>query len=108
MNIETVIQAILDIKGLNVVRFALRPHDLVDDVVLVTAQNSVHLGAVVDAIEKTLKGTEIRSRLSGNTDSGWMIFDAGFFIVHVLLDNVREMYELDQLFSQRGGVAYHH
>lgn len=108
MNIETIIQALLDIKSSNVVRYALRPHDLVDDVILVTAQNSVHLGAIVDATDKALGKTRESSRLSGRPESGWMIFDGGSFIVHVLVDDVREMYELDMLFSQRGGIAYHH
>ena len=108
MNIETIIQALLDIKGTHVVRYALRPHDLVDDVILVTAQNSVHLGAIVDTTDKTLGKNREASRLSGRPESGWMIFDGSSFSVHVLLDNVREMYELDRLFSERGGVAYHH
>jgi len=108
VNIETVIHAIQEIKGLNVVRFALQAHDLVDDMILVTAQNSVHLGAIVQAAQKVLGKSDGPTRLSGKPESGWMIFDGGFFILHVMIADVREMYDLDQLFMYRGGVAYHH
>jgi len=108
VNIETVIQAVLEIKTLNVIRYSLPAHDLVDDVILATVQNSVHLGATVQAAQKVLGKSDGSTRLSGKPESGWMIFDGGFFILHVMLADVRELYDLDQLFMHRGGVAFHH
>jgi ribosomal silencing factor RsfS len=108
VTIETVIHAILEVKSLNVVRFALPAHDLVDDVILATAQNSVHLNAVVQAAQKVLGKSDSGTRLSGKPESGWMIFDGGSFVLHVLIADVRELYDLDHLFMHRGGVAYHH
>jgi ribosomal silencing factor RsfS len=108
MTIETVIEALLEVKSLNVVRYALPEHDLVDDVIVATAQNSVHLRAVVETTHKVVGKTEGTSRLSGRPESGWLIFDGGSFILHVLTSDIRELYDLDHLFMHRGGVAYHH
>ncbi len=56
MTIETVIEALLEVKSLNVVPLcALPEHDLVDDVIVATAQNSVHLRAVVETTQGSWK-----------------------------------------------------
>lgn len=106
MSVETLVKSLLDMKGVHVVRFEMHSRELLDEVILVSAQNTVHLNALVDATEKHF-GKNAAYRLSGKPESGWMVVDGGATVIHVLLETIRLSYELDTLFSKRG-IAYHH
>lgn len=87
---------------------------LADAVVVVGAKNKVHCRALLEAVQKGISESkseyrdEVQSlRTSGKPDSGWVVLDTGSVIIHMMEEDLREMYELDRVFENRS-VVYHH
>ena len=79
---------------------------LTDHIILVTVSNSIHCNAVVDTLSKCFK-SEFKEneafflppKSSGSSESGWIILDANSIVIHVLLDELNDYYQLDKLFE---------
>jgi ribosome-associated protein len=105
-----------EMKAGNVRCYELDDPSVSDFVVIITVNNQIHCKAVYESISACVTPIldEEKSgdffaplRVSGEAKSGWMILDMNSIIVHLLLEDVREFYEIDELFSKRGTV-YHY
>jgi len=67
-----------------------------------SASSSQQLRAIADNIERRLKEQGVRhyGHREGGGEARWLLLDYGDFIVHVLLEEVRHFYNLEQLWSQ--------
>ena len=83
---------------------------------VITVNNQVHSRALYDDIYKyvspILKNNAPDNfyaplRLSGESKSGWVIMDMNSIIIHIVLEDIREFYELDDIFSQNGTVFHY-
>ena len=74
---------------------------VVDAFVITSAPNTRHVRTLVEEIERRLKETHgvAPVRTEGLADATWVLMDYGDFIVHVFLQEMREYYDLEHLWS---------
>ena len=81
----------------------LRTRDLTilaDYFVICTANSTVHLKTLSDEVEKVLKENgEPPRRREGHRSGGWVLMDFACVIVHLFLQETREFYTLERLWS---------
>ena len=89
---------ILDLRGVS---------PITDYFVICTANSSPHLRAVRDSVEDGLRENhEMRPLISdGALDSGWLISHYGDVMVHVLQDEKRGYYALEDLWGDAKRVS---
>jgi ribosome-associated protein len=74
---------------------------VVDAFVITSASNSRHVRTLVEEIESAVKETHQQApvRIEGLSDATWVLMDYGDFIAHVFLEETREYYDLEHLWS---------
>ena len=73
---------------------------LADYFVICTANSSIHLKTLGDELEKALKDNdEMPRRREGHRSGGWLLLDYACVIVHIFLQETREFYTLERLWS---------
>jgi ribosome-associated protein len=87
-----------------------------DAIVLLSVKNIIHAKALVLELSKELGGVirDLKSDdfydkpiIVGDVKSGWVILDLNSIVVHCVTDEIRETYELDSFFSEKGVVTHH-
>ena len=79
---------------------------LTDYILVVGALNEIHAKSLVAEISLVLNeiGENVdlyaEPKLSGNMRSGWLVMDLNSIVVHVILDELRQFYELDAHFEK--------
>jgi ribosome-associated protein len=59
------------------------------------------LNALADAVsEETRLKHNKKGRLEGSPDGGWLVLDYGSVVVHIFAPEVREYYQLEELWSE--------
>jgi ribosome-associated protein len=81
---------------------------VVDAFVITSAQNTRHVRNLVEEIERQVKVSHQVSpvRIEGAQDATWVLMDYGDFIVHVFLQETRDYYDLEHLWSGAPRVAW--
>jgi ribosome-associated protein len=81
---------------------------VVDAFVITSAPNTRHVRTLVDEIESVVKQEHGFSpvRVEGRQDLTWVLMDYGDFIVHVFLQETRDYYDLEHLWSGAPRVAW--
>ncbi|MGA2933103.1 MAG: ribosome silencing factor [Acidimicrobiales bacterium] len=74
---------------------------LVDAFVITSAQNTRHVRTLVEEIERGVKEAHGAApvRIEGLQDATWVLMDYGDFIAHVFLQETRDYYDLEHLWS---------
>lgn len=70
---------------------------LTDYVILCTGMAAPHVRALTNTISQELKAEGRIARIQGAPISGWVIMDYSDVIVHVMLPESREYYQLEEL-----------
>lgn len=91
-----------DRKAENVVQLRLTELSVIADYfVLCTGNTEPHIKAIADRI-----GREVREKLSvrpraveGKASSSWVVMDYGFVIVHIMTPEMRDLYQLENLWG---------
>lgn len=80
----------------------------VTDFCVVASGNSTpHLKALQKAVQAYLKACQDASyRVSGETDSGWVLIDAFTVVVHLFLPEAREYYDIEALWKNCKEVPF--
>lgn len=89
-------------KAENILQLAVSELSLVADYFIVCTGNSEpHIRAIIDHISKDVrKTTGIHHRaIEGKTTSQWIVIDFGTVIVHVMTQDMRELYQLENLWK---------
>jgi ribosome-associated protein len=81
---------------------------VVDAFVITSAQNTRHVRTLVEEIERRVKESHgaAPARIEGAQDATWILMDYGDFIVHVFLQETRDYYDLEHLWSGAPRVAW--
>jgi ribosome-associated protein len=83
---------ILDLKGLT---------DVADYFILASGTSERHVRTIADFIEEGMKGLGIRPySMEGYNEGRWVIIDYQNVIVHVFLEPLRELYDLESLWIE--------
>lgn len=74
---------------------------IVDYFVITEAPNDRQVRAIADEVEERVKlaGGDGPLRVEGLDDLRWVLLDFGDVVVHVLLDEAREFYDLERLWG---------
>ena len=89
-------------------------HPIADNIIVISASNSIHLKALVDAIlrffkknkNETLKQLDYIG-VSGKPESKWVILDFNNVLIHIMEKEIREQYDFDNLFADYENYRYH-
>lgn len=78
-----------------------RTLSITDAFVISSGTNPRQVRTMAEEVEERIKAVGGRPpiRVEGLDDARWVLMDYGDFVVHVLLDEAREFYQLDRLWS---------
>ncbi len=105
----TAIQAADDRKGNDIVLLRVTEVSLLADYfVLVTGYSKVQVRAIANAVADTVQDECLRAPLhtEGMAESTWVLQDYGDVIVHVLMPQEREFYNLEAFWGHAERVDY--
>lgn len=107
---ETIIEAIKEKKGKNIVSINLQKieNTLFDFFVICHGESTTQVGAIAEAVElKTREEFGLRpTHLEGMQNAQWILIDYQGIVVHVFLEQQREFYRLEDLWAD-GEVKEH-
>ena len=107
---KIVVEAILDKKGLEVIELALtKLTDAVADYFIVChGTNTTQVGAIADSVYKDAKDklSLFPKGQEGKANGEWIILDYFDIVVHVFLNETREYYQLEELWSDALSVEH--
>lgn len=99
--LDAIVEAIEDKKGEDIVALDLSHIDgaVCEKFVICTATSTVQVGAIADGIERDVleKTGEKVWRSDGRQNCLWVAVDYGDIMVHVLLEEMRDYYRLEEL-----------
>jgi len=98
---DLVVDALEEIKGLDIVRLDVSDMTTVTDwMVVASGTSSRHVQALVDNVaEKARVAGHRPSGVEGESGGEWVLLDLQDVLVHVMLPKVREFYNLEKLWS---------
>lgn len=75
-----------------------------DNLVIATGRSAAHVSALSESLVRKLKNSDVTvdgdpAGLSPCNSPDWCVVDAGFTVVHLLLEATREKYSLEELWS---------
>jgi ribosome-associated protein len=81
---------------------------ITDAFVITSGRNTRQVKTIAEEVETRLKadGGIAPLRVEGLGDSQWVLLDYGDLVVHVFLDETREFYDLERLWSDAPRVAW--
>jgi ribosome-associated protein len=101
--IKTIIEAIKEKKGENIVSLDLRkiPEAVADFFIICEANNPTLLKAIADEIEFFVKEKigELPYKHEGRQAQQWILIDYVNVVVHVMLPEPRKFYQLEEMWS---------
>lgn len=95
-------------KALNSIVLDIRKASKISDyMVIISGDSTPQLRAIIKEIEYKVKKLGIKGIVwEGKVDSGWLIFDLGSILVHVMSEKERAYYNLEELWGKEA-VIYH-
>jgi ribosome-associated protein len=109
--IKTIIQAIQDKKGEQIVSLDLRkiPEAVADFFIICEATNNNQLRAIADNIEKEVKEKcdDTPYKHEGRQAEQWILIDYVNVVVHIMLPEPRKFYNLEELWSDAPSMSHH-
>ena len=77
---------------------------ITDYMMIATATSSRHAKALVDYVAEKVKENGLKPLgLEGELGSDWILLDLGDVILHVMISQAREFYQLEKLWSVSSG-----
>ena len=108
--VETIVSAIADKKGKNIVSLDLTGFDgaISDHFVICHATSTTQVAAIADGIEEKVFEVhkEWPRRTEGLNNSVWVAVDYIEVMVHIFLTPLREYYQLEQLWADAPATRY--
>jgi ribosome-associated protein len=99
--ISKVINFLEDRKAEDIVALDLRElANIADYFIIATGANKPHLKALYDGLQRLFKNAGFKGfHKAGIPESGWMIMDYQGVMVHIFERELREFYDLEQLWK---------
>lgn len=103
---KLVIDALEDLKAINIVKLDVSQQtDITDLMIIATGTSSRHVNALAEnVITEAKKAGSPALGSEGEPNADWVLVDLGDVVVHVMLAETRELYDLEKLwtFVERG------
>lgn len=105
--INRIVTFLDDRKAEDIVALDLRElANIADYFIIATGANKPHLKALYDGLQALFKSAGFKSfHRAGIPDSGWMIMDYQGIMVHIFERELREFYDLEQLWKDAPRVT---
>lgn len=108
--LETIVKAIEDKKGNDIVSIDLSQFDgaICKYFVICSADSTVQVGAICSGVEDEVRkqlGEKVW-RVNGQDNSVWIAMDYGDIIVHIFQTEMREYYQLEELWGDAPMTKY--
>ena len=86
-------------KAINIISIPLSGKSSIADYMIVASGTSArHVSALADQLNKKIKKAGYRIfSIQGQSDSNWVLVDAGDVIIHLFRPEVREFYKLEKM-----------
>lgn len=98
--INIILEAIGKVKGEDIIIYDFTSiNPFIDRVIICSANNMRQVYAIAQMIKEKCRENKIDVRVEGNQDSRWILLDIDEIIVHVFLDDEREIYKLERLYG---------
>lgn len=108
--IETIVSAIEDKKGKNIVSLDLSGFDgaICSNFVVCNADSTTQVAAIADGIEEKVLETlgEKVWRIEGQQNAVWIAMDYVDVVVHIFQTELRSFYKLEELWADAPMVKY--
>ena len=91
-----------DRKGENIVQLKVTDLSFIADFfIIITANSQPHMKAISETIGRDLRNKHnVRPiNVEGKPQSGWILMDYGMVVVHVLTEEARELYDLENIWG---------
>ncbi len=98
---QLAIQALEDLKGQNIVTLDVTSlSDVMDHLIIATGTSNRHVKSLASNVvdELKLKGQQPIG-VEGMDSSDWVLVDYGTAVIHVMLPQTRQFYDLEKLWS---------
>lgn len=98
---ELAIQALEDLKGVDILAIDVRKLTTITDTMIICSGTSDrHVKSLAKNLENTAKAAGFRPLGLGGADTGeWALVDLGDVLIHVMQPKIRELYNLEQLWT---------
>lgn len=80
--------------------------DFTDFLVICTGDNRRHLRALEGRVAEEVKRLWTRPKIEGESESGWLLVDAGDVVVHLFDNDARQFYDLELLWGDAPRVKW--
>jgi len=99
---EIVVDALEDLKGVDIKVLDVRGKSDVTDILVIGSGTSTRqIRALAENVREKVKQRGVRPfGVEGDQDSGWVLVDLGDVVVHVMLPETRDFYNLEKLWGE--------
>jgi len=103
-------------KATNIRTFHMKDPTLTDYILVVSVSNPIHGRAVLNEVSELIKDVRNEDessdildhpKVSGTVGSGWIVVDLNSIVIHIIDEELRDYYRLDDLFETHATV-YHY
>lgn len=100
--LQPIVDAIDDAKGLNVEVLDVREMTDVTDCMVVVSGSSVrHVKSIMRSIMQRMSDLNHKPHgLEGDQDAQWILLDYSDAVIHIMLAEVRDFYDLERLWNR--------
>lgn len=84
-------------KDINIIEVE-RLTQMMNYMIICTATSNTHADAISKNLKLTVKNSGIKILgMEGQSNSGWILVDLGDIVIHIMLKEMREFYQLEKL-----------
>lgn len=99
---DVVVEALEDLKGIEIKILDVRDKTSVTDILVIASGKSARqIKALANNVQEMVKEKGLNPlSTEGSQDSGWTLIDLGDVVVHVMLPETRDFYNLEKLWGE--------
>ncbi|MGE5420069.1 MAG: ribosome silencing factor [Chloroflexota bacterium] len=100
--LTSIIKGIFEKQGLNVLKIDLRKLEnrITDYFVVCHGNSTTQVSAIADSVDDAVRNAGIKPlHIEGQDNSFWVLIDYGSVVVHIFLEEYRNFYNLETLWS---------
>lgn len=106
---EVVLKALSEKKGYDIKIYDCRQlTPYLDEMIVASTTNIRQNNAIAQNIKDRIReaGFDVDYRVEGDSDSRWVLIDLKEIVVHLFVDEERQVYQLDRLYSDMPVTTY--